>query len=691
MINLLCEIGCEDLPAHEVNLALSYMNMKIPMLLYNNKINYQSIILEGTHRRLLLYVKKLSYSGLYYKTCMLDDMNKNNSHRIYNYKFNNNLGDDIKLCNKTKYNVKIEDILSNILCCMLKEIPFVKKMKWQSNNIFFSRPIRWILCCLGERILNIPYAGIISNSYTCVHRMLGNKRMKIASISNYFNILRNNYVILSAMERKNIILHYMKKESKLVSGVVKLKLSLLNNIINMVEYPWILLCSFKKEYLQIPKKILCAIIEENQKCFVLLDSNDILLNYFIVILDIKPKLKNNIMYGYSNALQSKLVDFCFYYKRDLKIGLYSFLSKLKNIIFMNRLGSMHDKVLRMQRIAYYICSNIYYLSFLNNIIKYIIQLCKFDLASNVVMQFPYLKGMVGKIYVIKYNKDIKFANIIEEHYFPRFSNDQVSKLQEANLISFIDKLDSLIAILSVGKNVTSDSDPFYLRRLAIAINKTLIHSGIIMPIKKILVKHINLYDDVLIDINKNVLLLNVYNLIIGKFKYIIYKYITKYNTRNISIIFNNDFMLDSSNLVDIWVRLEVLLIIIEKKYNLFVDLKIIFKRLNNLLSLLSSKYDIRFNKFFLVANEEIELYQKIEYIEKLFKMKYSISKSELLKQYYMIVMEIIYLKPYINVFFKNIMVLSQNDNKRNNRIFLILKIKKFIMFFKSFLMLSVKS
>lgn len=372
---------------------------------------------------------------------------------------------------------KLTSVLSDVLSRSLADIN-IKKMIWDKNIDSFLRPIHWITVLHGDNVLKAKIFGINSSNYTKGHRVYCKKNIivKSANINDYLALLKTDgYVIANQAERKQLILEQLDKVAKSINCKPVISQSLLNEVLNLVEFPKVYLGSFSKDYLEMPKEVLLASMESHQRCFGMKDNNSNLSNYFLIVSNINPEDPSNVISGNEKVINARLRDALFLYKKDCNTSLHNLSMNLRGISVHEYLGNMHNKQERVKKIANHLIHHLK-LSINNNIkeVNNVLDISKADLLSQMVMEFPELQGIMGHHYAIKQSYDPKLAAAIEEQYYPNSENEKLPATELGIVLNIADRIDNLVSYFAIKKFPTGDKDPFALRRNAITIIKIII-------------------------------------------------------------------------------------------------------------------------------------------------------------------------------------------------------------------------
>jgi len=423
-------------------------------------------------------IKKLSSIDEAIKTEDLEIIEENNKKFIYVLK-------------KIK-GFRLEDGLGDIIKNALQKLAIKKVMSYQLKDgwtsVNFVRPMRGLIVLHGKQILNISILGCSSSNTTLGHRFESKK--DIITIKH-----ANDYEETLATEG-NVIACFDKRKTK-IKADIKAALSALgedfyitedealtDEVTSLVEMPNILIGHFEEKYLSIPEECLTLTMKTNQKYFPIFNKKSGLTNRFIIVSNISPKNSDQVTHGNEKVIRPRLADAEFFYDEDKKLGLTTFCKKLENVIYHNKLGSQNDRAERVSRKLQYLTKN------LN--LKFNIdleQLCLFskaDLLSLMVGEFPKLQGIMGRYYALNENKNENFANAIEDHYKPRFSNDSLPRDELGFMLAIADKFTTLIDLFSINEIPTGERDPFGLRRNTIGLIRLIIEKKLPINITRLI-------------------------------------------------------------------------------------------------------------------------------------------------------------------------------------------------------------
>ncbi len=569
---------------------------------------------------------------------------------------------------KKNISILINNIFNNVLLNINKNF---HTMRWGKENFIFIRPITNILVMYNKKILKVNFKNLKSNNILLGHRFIG-KNIFLSDVTKYTYYLEKYCkIIIDFNIRKYKIIFLLNKISfkkKVCFNYTKL---FLDNIVSIIEYPSYIYCKFNKNFLILPKEILIFIIEKHN-FFPTFNINGDLLNYFVIITNINFNLSDYklVKKNYESVMESKLFDINYLYNKDIKFPLISYLSKLKDIIFYDKLGNLLDKIKRMlylsKEVSIFLCkyNNIKINNYLLNIS---ILLSKCDLATSLCKEYMDIKGIIGMYYTLINYKSLKLSLIIKNHYFPRYSGDFIPNDKYSSIISLVDKLDTLVGISLLNNCIflKKKNDPYALRRISLSIISIIIFNNF----------NINLYN------------LVKFNIFLFKSKinniFIILKFILK---RSVSFFLNLGYKkkfinsvinLNIFNFLDLKLRLEAIWKIKDsKEFLLLINL---FKRIKNIL--LKNNYttnDIIINNLYFKKNEEINLYKYIIFLEKKIKNIFLNFKYIKLIKYFIILIK------KVNFFFDSVRLDIKNLNIKTNRFNLLYRLYSIFLKFLDF-------
>ena len=400
-----------------------------------------------------------------------------------------------------KKGLSAKEIITKITKDLVINFPWKKSMRWGDGNLKWVRPLKFIYCSIFNKdnsyeIIDLELNEVKSVNYTFGHYLFSSKKIYPKSVDDYIKSLFENKVILDRSERKKIIIQSYKELLKNQKSSVIYDEDLLEEIIGLVEWPIVFLGKIDKEFLSLPKEILRITMKEHQKFLSVLNDNTKIIDKFIVVANMLTKDKGkSILDGNSRVLRSRLKDAKFFFENDIRIinknGLSSLTKKLNKVTFHNRIGSQLDRINKIEIFSTKI-SKIFNVDELS--CKIASRLCKTDLVTQVVSEFPELQGIIGKIYADYEGIDKNISNSIAEHYLPLKLNDRVPTHPLSIVIALSDKINTLTSFWKIKEKPTGSKDPFALRRCAIGLIRILIENKLEIDIGKIILNDLDLDD-----------------------------------------------------------------------------------------------------------------------------------------------------------------------------------------------------
>ncbi len=373
-------------------------------------------------------------------------------------------------------------LLAEHLPSLITNLEFPKKMRWGSLDISYARPLQWIVALFGEEVIPFQVGDIRTDRLSRGHAQRDPRSFPIRSPSEYLAALKNHHVLADIEERSQSILQQLKALESQMEGQVLEQKRVLAQVLHLVEWPQLTYASFDPRFLKAPPEVLISEMVEHQRYFPVADAKGQLKNLFVITADNTPS--DPIRKGNQKVLSARLSDGVFLYEQDLKTPLEGFNEKLKEMTFQKELGSMLDKVMRLTA----------HVQTLNQSLAIADQkkalraalLCKADLASALVGEFPDLQGTIGKYYALAQKEDKEVAEAIEEHWMPKGENAPLPHTPCGILLSLADKIDNLLGAYSANLKPTSSSDPYALRRQTLGILHILIEGKHTLNLKQIL-------------------------------------------------------------------------------------------------------------------------------------------------------------------------------------------------------------
>ena len=370
----------------------------------------------------------------------------------------------------------LTDLLPEILHRAIKQLPIAKMMRWGNYAVEFVRPAHWLVVLHGKDIVPAEILNCHSDRITYGHRTHSPGAITLQQADDYDRQLQQHFVMANAHARRERIQTQATELAQAIQGQVMLEPSLLDEVVQIVEWPVALRCSFDPAFLSVPQEALISSMQSHQKCFALMDDSGTLMPAFITVSNIESTDAVQVIHGNEKVMAARLSDAKFFFEQDQKTPLENHLLSLDKVTFQKQLGSLADKVRRIEALALSMAQQAA-LKVDSTQLSRAALLCKADLMSEMVLEFPELQGTMGKYYAQLEGEPAAVAQALEQHYQPRFSGDALPKGDIAALIALADKLDTLVGIFGIGQKPTGSKDPFALRRSAIGIIRILQHKA----------------------------------------------------------------------------------------------------------------------------------------------------------------------------------------------------------------------
>ena len=369
--------------------------------------------------------------------------------------------------------------LSALVETSLKKLPVAKLMRWGDSEVQFVRPVHGLIMLHGKKVVPGVVLGLKSGNKTLGHRFLSQGPLAITAATEYEKILeKKGSVIADYQRRKDMIAQRLDAEAKKIGAsttwAVGNHAKLLDEVASIVEYPVVYAGEFSQDFLEVPRECLIISMQQHQKYFPLVDKTGKLLARFLFVSNNRSKVPQQVIHGNERVLRARLSDARFFYEQDKKIKLIDQVERLASVVYHNKLGSQKDRVKRLQKLAGEIARQVNAADVAH--VERAAYLCKADLVTDMVGEFPELQGIMGYYYASHDGEDARVAQAIREHYLPRFAGDDLPKSADSISVALADKLDTLVGIYGIGLVPTGDKDPFGLRRQALGVIRILMES-----------------------------------------------------------------------------------------------------------------------------------------------------------------------------------------------------------------------
>ena len=481
------EIGTEEIPAFDLDRATKQLHKLVPAALDAVRIPYESVSIYSSPRRLIALVE-----GVADETAALVEEYKGPSVAIAFDKegvptkaacgFARGKGLEVtelerRVVDGIEYVFAarhiparlVRDLLAEVLGGIIGDISWPKACRWGAQTVYFSRPVRWLVALLDNEVIPVRFADVVAGKTTRGHRVLAPGEHEVATASDLLPVVRASFVVPSQEEREAVIRAGVKAAEAETGSIAQLPEKTLLEVINLCEYPTVLIGTFDEEFLDVPEEIIVDAMLMHQRYFPLYDAQGNLTNKFIVVSNGNPACSATIVDGNERVVRARLSDAKFFYEEDLKHPLEYFVDRLDNVVFQEALGTVRAKAQRLVSVAGRLAKE----AGLNDSdagdVCRAAHLCKADLVTNAVVEFTSVQGVMGAYYAEAAGETPQVVSAIGEHYRPRFAGDEAPSTVVGRMVATVDKLDTICGMFAVGQGPSGSSDPFALRRSAIGI------------------------------------------------------------------------------------------------------------------------------------------------------------------------------------------------------------------------------
>lgn len=484
--DFLLEIGMEEVPARFLRGAVDQLHDKLVKWFADNHIAVETIEKYATPRRITVVAK-----GVAEKQADVDEQVKGPAKKIAlneagewspaalgfarsqgvepsDLFIQELAGVEYVYARKQSVGGSTAALLEEQLKGLITAMTFPKNMRWGHHEIRFVRPIRWLISLLGDVRIPLEIAGVESANVSRGHRFLGEDTV-ISNASEYVTKLAEQHVLVDIEARKALIVQQIEGLAAEKGWVIPINEDLLEEVLFLVETPQVLFGTFESEFLSIPQEVLITSMREHQRYFPVLDAQGKLLPHFVTVRNGNNVSLEQVAKGNEKVLRARLSDARFFYVEDQKMAIDTALAKLEKIVFHEELGTVGDKVRRIVANADRIAAALQVDAATLAHVQRTAAICKFDLVTQMVYEFPELQGVMGEDYASKLGEQPAVARAIFEHYQPRFSGDAVPASIVGAIVSMADKIDSIVGSFALGNIPTGSQDPYALRRQAAGI------------------------------------------------------------------------------------------------------------------------------------------------------------------------------------------------------------------------------
>jgi glycyl-tRNA synthetase len=505
----LLEIGTEELPAADLDAAVEQLRARVPAFLADLRLSHGAVQVSGTPRRLVLSVEDLAprqpdleqavkgppaaraFTPDGSPTPAAEGFARNKGIPVGELQVREIDGGSYVVALVRQAGRPTPVVLAEALPGLLASLRFDKSMRWNSSNVAFSRPIRWLLALYGEQTVPFSYAGLIAGRTTRGLRFSNRQDLPVSNPADYFSLMQEQGIILNSDLRRSRIQAQIDRLAVQVGGQVAADAGLLAEVTNLVEAPTALRGDFDPAHLELPDEVLVSVMKKHQRYFPI-EKNGRLLPCFITVANKPPRPgrecdgAETIIDGNQHVIRARFADAAFFVRDDLKRPLQDYLPRLGTLIFQTKLGSMLDKTRRIEKLVDALIPLLGLDSAETGSARRAARLCKADLVTHMVIEMTSLQGQIGRQYALRSGESPAVGDAIFEHYLPRFAGDATPSSRAGLVIGLADRLDSLSGLFAAGLAPTGNKDPFAQRRLALGLVQNLVAWDLDLDLKHVL-------------------------------------------------------------------------------------------------------------------------------------------------------------------------------------------------------------
>jgi glycyl-tRNA synthetase len=500
---LLLEIGCEELPVGDLAVALEGLRAAVSGALAEGRLDYARLQVLGTPRRLVALVEGLparqrdeqrvargpaasiAYDAEGQPTRAAQGFARSQGLAPEDLEVRAIDGKDYVVAVKVDVGRPAAEVLAERLPGVVGALTFPRAMRWNASGVAFSRPLRWYVALLDDVVLPFQYAGVASGRVSRGNRSLGSPSVAIPAADEYLAVIARAGVTLDGDERRAAIRREAQRLAAEVGGEIADDAELLDEVANLVEHPLMIRGAFSEEYLRLPDMVLLAVMRKHQRYLPVVREGR-LLPYFVAVANGANLDVDAVRHGNEEVLRARYADAAFFYDADIQKPLEAYTPALGTLTFQERLGSVLDKVGRLERLAGELADILGLSADERRAAVRAAGLCKSDLATQMVVEHTSLQGQIGRHYAALSGEDPAVAAAIEEHYLPRYAGDRLPETMPGVVVGLADRLDSLVGLFAVGIKPSGAADPWGLRRAALGLVQTLVGKGISLALPEAL-------------------------------------------------------------------------------------------------------------------------------------------------------------------------------------------------------------
>lgn len=500
--DLLIEVGTEEMPAQSVAPAAEQLQKKLTAWLNEQRIRFDKAVWYGTPRRLTVVVygvaeqqetlsehlrgpaKRIAVDekGEWTKAAL--GFARGQGVATEDLFFQEHKGEAYVFARKEQKGQATCRLLERELENLITSLTFSKTMRWGAHALRYVRPIRWLVTLFGAEVIPVNIAGVQSGNITHGHRFLG-AELVLDHAADYVETLRRGFVIVDPKERKRRVREQLEHLAQENGWDIPVEPGLLEEVTYLVEYPTIVSGSFDPSFLEVPENVLVTSMREHQRYFPVKSREGKLLPYFVTVRNGDDTSLDKVAKGNEKVLRARLADARFFYQEDQKRPLSFFNEKLEHVVFQEELGTIADKVRRIKVVSAKLADWLGYDQQTRREVARTAELCKFDLETQMVNEFPELQGHMGAEYARIAGESTDVAKGIFEHYLPRSAGDDLPSTKAGIVVGLADKIDTITACFGIGIVPTGSQDPYALRRQAAGITQVILALDVPLSLDKL--------------------------------------------------------------------------------------------------------------------------------------------------------------------------------------------------------------
>ncbi len=487
----LLEVGCEELPAGDLAAAIDQLRTLVPEALAAARLEHGEVRVMGTPRRLAVLVEgvapmqpdqervikgppaMVAFDSEGRPTKAALGFARSNNVAVESLQVRSFEGRDYVVAVQVEHGLPATEVLGTMVEQVVGRLRFALSMRWNESQVTFSRPVRWLVALLGEAVVPCVFAGVPAGRTSRGIRPQDSPEIEITSAEEYEETMRRHHVVLSVEERRAMILEQGRRLAAEAGGELVEDAGLLAEVANMVEWPAVVMGSFADEYLHLPEPVLITVMREHQRYFPVASEGKLLARFLAVANG--PALDwDAVRHGNEEVLRARFADAAYFYRSDLSHTLAELVPQLATLTFQSDLGSMLDKVRRLERLVPVLARQAGLSASETVTVQRAAFLSKADLATKMVIEHTSLQGIMGEHYALRSGELESVAKAIAEQYLPRYAGDALPRTRPGMVLGLADRLDSLVGLFAVGLMPSGSSDPYALRRAALGVIQLLV-------------------------------------------------------------------------------------------------------------------------------------------------------------------------------------------------------------------------